>query len=63
MCKNFAKKQLTKNKLLIFEWLKMNHIFVSPYHNHFLMNFNFFFNMYIKEWLRMAYFYMGFLVH
>ncbi len=30
-----ARKQLTKNKLWTFEWLKMNHIFISPYHNHF----------------------------
>ncbi len=50
MCKIIARKKLTKNKLLTFEWPKMNHIFISPYHNPFLMDFNFdFLNMYIKN--------------
>jgi hypothetical protein len=26
---------LTKTKLWTFEWPKMNHIFISSYHNHF----------------------------
>ncbi len=33
MCKTIARKKLTKKKLWIFEWPKMNHIFISSYHN------------------------------
>ncbi len=43
MCKKIARKKLTKNKLWTFEWLKMSHIFISPYHNHFWVDFNFYF--------------------
>jgi hypothetical protein len=33
----------------------MGHIFIGPYDNHFLMDFNFFsFNMHIKKFLKMA---------
>ncbi len=61
MCKNIARKKKTKNNLWTFEWPKMNHIFISPYHNHFWMDFNFyFFNMYIKELFRMDYFIWAF---
>jgi len=63
MCKKIARKKLTKKKLWTFEWPKMSHIFINPYHNHFWVDFKFFFNMYIKEFFRMAYFHMGFLVH
>jgi len=35
MCKTIARKKLTKKKLWTFEWLKINHIFTRPYHNHF----------------------------
>jgi hypothetical protein len=42
MCKKIAKK-ITKKKLWIFEWPKMSHIFISPYHKHFWVNFHFFF--------------------
>jgi hypothetical protein len=42
-------KQIVIKILWTFEWLKMSHIFISPYHNHFLVDFNFnFLNMYIK---------------
>ncbi len=55
MCKKIARKKLTKATLWTFEWLKINHIFISPYHNHFWWISNFYFlNMYIKyflEWL------------
>ncbi len=48
MCKTIARKNLTKKKLWTFEWLKMNHIFISPYHNHSWVDLNlYFFNMYI----------------
>jgi len=50
MCKKIARKNLTKNFLWTFEWLKMNHIFISPYLIHFWVDFNFYFlNMYIKK--------------
>ncbi len=53
MCKNIARKKLTTKKLWTFEWSKMSHIFVSLYHNHFWVNFNFnFLNMYIKNCLQ-----------
>jgi hypothetical protein len=32
-------------KLWTFEWLEMGHIFISPYHSHFLMDFNCFFSL------------------
>jgi hypothetical protein len=35
MCKNIVGKKLTKKKLWTFEWCKMKHIFISPYHNHY----------------------------
>jgi len=41
MCKKNSKKQLTQKTLWTFEWPKMNHIFISPYHNHFWVDFNF----------------------
>jgi hypothetical protein len=41
MCKKFARKKLTKKTLWTFEWLKMCHIFISPYHNRFWVDFNF----------------------
>jgi len=64
MCKKLARKKLTKKKLWTFEWFKMSHIFISPYHNHFWVDFNFYFlNMYIKEFFRMVYSHIGFLVH
>jgi len=50
LCKKIVKKKLTKKKLWTFESPKMSHIFISPYHNHFWVDFNFyFFNMYIKK--------------
>jgi hypothetical protein len=50
MSKKNNRKNLTKKKLWTLEWPKMNHIFISPYHNHFWVNFNFYFlNMYIKK--------------
>ncbi len=54
MCKKNARKNLTKKIFWTFEWLKMNHIiFISPYENHFWVDFNFYFlNMYIKELFR-----------
>jgi hypothetical protein len=59
MCQKNARK-----KLWTFEWLKMTHIFISPYSNHFGMDFNFYFlNMYIKNLFGMFYFHMGVLVH
>jgi hypothetical protein len=64
MCKKIAKNNLTKKMLWTFEWPKMSHIFISPYHNHFWVDFNFYFlNMYIKRKLVMASFHMNFLVH
>jgi hypothetical protein len=41
VCKNINRKKLTKKQLWIFEWPKMSHIFISPYHNHFWVDFNF----------------------
>jgi hypothetical protein len=62
--KKIVREKLTKKKLWIFEWPKMSYIFISSYHNHFVVDFRFyFFNMYIKECFRMVYFHMGFLVH
>ncbi len=53
MCKMIARKILWT-----FEWPKMNHIFISPYHNHFWVDFYFyFFNMYIKEFFRVVFSY------
>jgi len=43
MCKNTARKKLTIKMLWTFEWPKMSHIFISPYHNHFWVDFKFFF--------------------
>jgi hypothetical protein len=40
MFKKIARKNLTKKT---FEWPKMSHIFISPYHNHFWVAFNLFF--------------------
>jgi hypothetical protein len=40
----------------------MSHIFISPYHNQFLVDFNIYFlNMYIKEFYRIVILYMKFL--
>jgi hypothetical protein len=36
-----ARNKLTKKKLWTFEWPKINHIFISLYHNHFFVDFNF----------------------
>jgi hypothetical protein len=64
MCKKIVRKKLTKKKLWTFEWPKMSHIFISPYHNYFWVDTNFyFFNMYIIKKIKMVYFDMGFLVH
>ncbi len=64
MCQKNVRKTLTKKKLWTFEWLKLNHIFLSPYHNHLWVDFNFYFrNMYIKKLFRKVYFHMGFLIH
>jgi hypothetical protein len=64
VCKKIVKKYLTKNELWTFEWAKMNHIFISPCHNHFCVNLNFsFLNMYIKNVFRMVIFRIGFVVH
>jgi hypothetical protein len=41
ICKKIARKKLTK-KQWTFEWPKMSHIFIIPYHNHFRVEFNFF---------------------
>jgi hypothetical protein len=35
MCKNIVRQNLTKKKLWTFEWLKISHIFINPYHNQF----------------------------
>jgi hypothetical protein len=35
-----ARKKLTKKTLWTFEWPKMSHIFINPYHNHFWVDFN-----------------------
>jgi hypothetical protein len=43
MCKKQF-KNLTKRKLWTFEWLKMNHIFISPYHNQIFGGFQFLFS-------------------
>jgi hypothetical protein len=40
--KKIARKKIIKKKLWPFEWPKMNHIFISPYHNHFWVDFNYF---------------------
>jgi hypothetical protein len=64
MCKKFARKNLTKKKLRTLEWPNMSHIFISPYHNHFWVDFNFYFlNMYIKELFKMLILHMIFLGH
>jgi hypothetical protein len=55
MCKKITRKTLTKKKLWTFEWPKMNHIFISPYHNHFWVDFNFFFLKDCLEWLVFIY--------
>ncbi len=34
MCKKIAEK-IQPKKLWTFDWPKMSHIFISPYHNHF----------------------------
>ncbi len=43
LCKKITRKNLTKKKLWTFEWPKMSHIFISSYHNHFWVDFNFIF--------------------
>ncbi len=64
MCIRNIRKKLTKTKLWTFEWPKMSHIFISPCHNHFLVDFNFYFvNMYIKHLFKMNIFHMDFLLH
>jgi len=64
MCIRNTRKKLTKKKLWTFEWPKMSHIFISPYQNHFWVDFNFYFvNMYIKKLFKMNIFHMAFLVH
>jgi hypothetical protein len=64
MWQNIARKKLTKKKLWTFEWCKMSHIFVSSYHNHFWVDFNFnFLNMYIKELFTMTILHMNSLIH
>jgi hypothetical protein len=64
VCKTIDRKKLTKKTLWTFEWPKWSHIFISPYHNHFWVDFNLkFLYMYIKKKIRMAYFCMGFSVH
>jgi hypothetical protein len=40
----FYLKSFNKKQLWTFESLKIDNIFKSPYHNHFLMNFNVLFN-------------------
>jgi hypothetical protein len=44
MCKNIARKNLTKKTLWTFEWFKMSHIFITPYYNHFLGGFQILFS-------------------
>jgi hypothetical protein len=34
-------KKLIKKELWTFGWPKIGHIFISPYHNHFSMDFKF----------------------
>ncbi len=64
MSKKTFRKNLTKKQLWTFEWLIMSDIFISPYHNHFWVDFYFYFlNMYIKKKFRMIVLQMGFLVH
>jgi hypothetical protein len=59
ICKNIYRKTLWT-----FEWPKLSHIFISPYNNHFWVDFNFYvFSMYIKKLFKIAYFHMGFLDH
>jgi hypothetical protein len=60
LCKIIVRNNLTKKKLWTFEWPKMSHIFICPYHNHFWVDFNFYF---LKEFFRMASLHMNFLVH
>ncbi len=45
-------KKINQNKLWTFEWPKMNHIFKSPYHNHFWVDFNFFLTCTLKNCLK-----------
>jgi len=64
MCKKIVRKNLAKKKLWTFEWPKMNHIFISPYHNYFLVDFFFYFlNMYIKKLFTKIILHMKFFVH
>jgi hypothetical protein len=64
MCKKISRKKLTKKTLWTFEWPKISHILISPYHNHFKVNFIFnFLNMYIEKLFRMFILHMNFLVH
>ncbi len=37
--KKILKKNLIKKELWTFGWPKIGHIFISPYHNHFSMDF------------------------
>jgi hypothetical protein len=62
--KKNSRKHLTTKQLWTFEWPIMNHDFISPYHNHFWVDFNFYFlNMYIKILFKIIVLQMGFLVH
>jgi hypothetical protein len=50
MCKKIVRKNLAKKKLWTFEWPKISHIFISPYHIHFLVEFtSYFLYKYIKK--------------
>jgi hypothetical protein len=64
MLEKNIKKHLTQKKVWTLEWLKMNHILISQYHNHFWVDFNFYFlNMYINFFKKDTIIHMGFLVH
>jgi hypothetical protein len=63
MCKQIIIKKLTKKKLWTFKWPEISHSFVSPYHNHFWVDFNFYFlYKYIKK-ITMVILHMETLVH
>ncbi len=36
-------KKIVRTNYGLFEWLKMSHIFISSYHNHFWVDFNLYF--------------------
>jgi len=64
MCKKIIRKNLAKKKLWTFEWPKISHIFISPYHIHFLVDFIFYFlYKYINLFFTMVILHMEFLVH